>query len=72
MIEVGEIYCHYKNRKEYMVLDVDVLNTETNELGVYYKALYGEGKRFWRPQYMWEEKIEFEEKIIERFIKVGY
>lgn len=51
----GKVVKHFKGNL-YMVLDVHVTNTETDERMIYYKALYGECKTYVRPANMFIEK----------------
>ena len=44
----------------YEVIDTDVQHTETGEKFVVYKALYGSGKVFARPQEMFFSKVDKE------------
>ena len=47
-------------------------HSETTEPMVVYKALYGDGGIWVRPAEMWNETIERDGKIIQRFEKTGY
>ncbi len=58
-------YRHFKGR-EYEVIDL-ALHSETMELYVVYKALYGEGKTWIRPASMWNETVERDGKTFRRF-----
>ena len=64
MITTG-IYRHYKN-KLYQVIDV-ATHSETLEIVVIYKPLYGEEKLWVRPLKMFNEEINFEGKLVKRF-----
>jgi len=76
--EIGKRYQHYKNGLEYEVTGF-AHHTETSEVMVLYKPLYGipadlkdkypDGFVFVRPQDMFEEQIEFEGKLIDRFTR---
>lgn len=68
MIKKGK-YQHFKGN-EYEVLDV-AEHSETGELFVVYKALYGEGKIWIRPLAMWEETVERDGKTFSRFTYLG-
>ena len=59
------IYRHFKGNL-YEVVGM-ALHSETVEEMVIYKALYGEGKTWVRPSYMWNEEVEFEGKKVKRF-----
>ncbi len=74
--EIGERYTHYKNKKEYIVLTFGYL-TETNPLVecVVYQAQYdtddlGPNPVFIRPRKMFEETIDYQGKVMDRFTKV--
>ena len=64
MIKRGR-YRHFKG-KEYEVLDF-ATHSETLELMVLYRSLYGEGKLWVRPASMWEEMVEADGKLVPRF-----
>jgi hypothetical protein len=66
-VEVGAKYRHYKGNY-YLVNELAVLEA-TGEVGVIYKALYGEGITFIRVISSWLEKVEVEGKHINRFEK---
>jgi len=72
--EVGKRYQHYKNRKFYIVRGVG-RHTETMEELVVYEAQYddpefGNNALWMRPKEMFEEKLEYEGKTVERFTLV--
>ncbi|WP_221075743.1 DUF1653 domain-containing protein [Agarivorans aestuarii] len=58
-------YRHYKG-PEYQVIDT-AIHSETEEVFVLYKPLYGEGKLWVRPYDMFFENVEFEGKQVPRF-----
>lgn len=64
-LKIGQKYRHYKGN-EYLVVDV-AKNTETEEIMVVYKQLYGNGGLWVRPLDMFLESIERDGKIINRF-----
>lgn len=64
MIEKG-IYKHFKGNL-YEVLDV-AKHSETQELFVVYKTLYGDFETWIRPLAMFDETIEREGKLVKRF-----
>ena len=69
--KIGTHYRHYKNGHEYVVLAI-AHHTETGEKMVVYQGLYdtedlGPEPVFVRPQAMFEESIEYEGKMVERF-----
>jgi hypothetical protein len=63
-IQIGK-YRHFKG-KEYEVLYI-AKHSETLEDMVVYKALYGEGGVWVRPLSMWNERVERDGKIFQRF-----
>lgn len=65
MVKIGGIYQHYKGNI-YKVLGI-AKHSETLEDMVVYKAMYGEGVVWVRPLLMFEEIIEKDGKMIERF-----
>ena len=62
-------YRHFKG-KEYELL-CTAQNSETEELMVVYRALYGEGGVWVRPASMWNEEIERDGKRYRRFAYIG-
>ena len=67
-IKIGK-YRHFKGN-EYEVLCV-AKHSETQEEMVVYKALYGDGGVWVRPACMWNEKVERDGKIFQRFTYIG-
>lgn len=70
--EIGKRYRHYKNGKEYIVLAI-AYHSETMEKMVVYEGQYdtedlGKKPVFARPQEMFEEQVEFEGQMVDRFI----
>ena len=61
-------YKHFKG-KEYELLDF-AINSETLEIMVIYRQLYGEFATWVRPAKMWGEKVEYEGNLVERFSKI--
>ncbi len=59
------VYRHYKN-KLYAVIDV-AQNTETEEIFVVYRALYGDCLLWVRPISMFVEKVKINGKEVPRF-----
>lgn len=59
------VYRHFKG-KEYEVIGI-ANHSETMELMVVYRALYGDGGLWVRPASMWDETIECDGQIIKRF-----
>ena len=62
-------YRHFKGN-EYEVL-FTAIHSETLEPMVVYRALYGEGKIWVSPASMWEETVEREGKVYQRFTYLG-
>ena len=60
---------HFKG-KEYRVLGT-ALHSETMEPMVVYQALYGEGALWVRPAAMWNETVERDGKVFQRFTYIG-
>jgi len=58
-------YRHFKG-KEYEVTAI-ALHSETLERLVVYKALYGDGCVWVRPEKMWNENVEYLGKTVKRF-----
>jgi len=73
--ETGKRYKHYKNGKEYTVLAL-AHHSETLEKLVIYQAEYetedlGSRPIFARPQDMFEETIDVNGKMMDRFERIG-
>jgi len=66
-IPVGK-YKHFKGN-EYRVLYI-ARHSETTEPMVVYQALYGEGGIWVRPAEMWNETVERDGKVFQRFTKI--
>ncbi|MGL5256793.1 MAG: DUF1653 domain-containing protein [Proteocatella sp.] len=66
-IELGK-YRHFKGN-EYEVIGV-AKHSETLELMVVYRPLYGEGGLWIRPLAMWNEEITRDGKTFKRFEKI--
>ncbi|MDF1880233.1 DUF1653 domain-containing protein [Sulfurimonas sp. MAG313] len=62
-------YKHYKG-PEYEVLDI-AKHSETEEELVVYRTLYDDFSLWVRPLSMFNEKVEFEGKIVQRFSYIG-
>lgn len=62
-------YRHFKGN-EYEFL-FTARHSETEELMVVYRALYGDGGIWVRPAAMWNETIERDGKIFRRFEYIG-
>ena len=56
----GRIVSHFKGNL-YLIIDTNVINTETNERMIYYKALYDQCRTFVRPAEMFVEKCSDEQ-----------
>ena len=63
------VYRHFKG-SYYQVLD-QAIHSETDEIYVVYRALYGECQLFVRPQAMFEEMVERDGQTLPRFVYVG-
>ena len=61
-------YRHFKGM-EYEVIGV-AKHSETLEPMVIYRALYGEGELWVRPAHMWNETVERDGKIFQRFTRI--
>lgn len=62
-------YRHFKGN-EYQVY-ATAIHSETDELMVLYRPLYGEGRLFVRPASMWSEQVERDGQTCQRFTYVG-
>ena len=67
-IKLGR-YRHFKGM-EYEVIGV-AKHSETLEPMVVYRALYGDGELWARPADMWNEVVERDGKVFQRFTYVG-
>lgn len=67
-IKLGK-YKHFKGN-EYEVIGL-AHHSETMELMVVYRALYGEHGLWVRPASMWNETLERDGKIYQRFTYIG-
>ena len=67
-IKLGR-YRHFKGR-EYEVLHL-ARHSETEEEFVVYRALYGDYSVWVRPASMWNETVERDGKIYQRFSYIG-
>lgn len=61
-------YCHFKGN-EYEVIGV-AKHSETMEDLVVYRALYGEQGLWVRPAAMWNERVELNGQLVQRFTKI--
>lgn len=69
IIHVGDIYFHYKNKElKYEIKDI-VMIEEIEEVGVVYKAMYGEEISWMRSVQNFNEFIEIDGIKTKRFIK---
>lgn len=62
-------YRHFKGG-EYEVLNI-ARHSETEELLVIYRALYGDGNVWARPLSMWNDIVEFKGEKLLRFTYIG-
>ena len=67
-IRLGK-YRHFKGN-EYEVIAI-AKHSETTEVMVVYRALYGEGGLWVRPASMWNEAVERDGKVFKRFEYIG-
>ena len=68
MIKLGR-YRHFKGN-EYEVIAL-ATHSETGERMVVYRALYGDGGVWVRPESMWNENVERDGKLQKRFTYIG-
>ncbi len=62
-------YRHFKG-KEYEVVGI-ARHSESMEEMVVYRALYGEGGLWVRPAAMWQETVERDGQVYQRFTWIG-
>lgn len=62
-------YKHYKGG-EYDVIDT-AIHSETEELMVVYRPLYGDKALWVRPLSMWNETVEYQGELVKRFTLVS-
>ena len=55
-VKIKGIYKHFKG--DYYIVEDIVIHSETKELMVLYRALYGNGLRYVRPYEMFKEKVD--------------
>lgn len=67
-IKIGR-YRHFKGN-EYEVIGI-AKHSETTEEMVVYRALYGEQGLWVRPASMWNETVERDGKVYQRFTYIG-
>lgn len=67
-IKIGR-YRHFKGN-EYKVIGI-AKHSETTEEMVVYRALYGEQGLWVRPASMWNETVERDGKVYQRFTYIG-
>lgn len=67
-IKLGK-YRHFKGN-EYEVIGI-AHHSETMEELVVYRALYGEGGLWVRPAAMWDERVERDGAVYQRFTYIG-
>ena len=67
-IKLGK-YRHFKGNK-YEVIAL-ATHSETGERMVVYRALYGDGGVWVRPANMWNESVERDGKVFQRFTYMG-
>ena len=67
-IHLGK-YRHFKGN-EYEVIGI-ARHSETDEVMVVYRPLYGEGGLWVRPASMWNETVEQDGQVYQRFTYIG-
>ena len=67
--KIGGVYRHFKGN-EYEVICM-ARHSETEELMVVYKALYGDGQIWVRPASMWNETVLKDGEEVKRFTYEG-
>ena len=67
-IKIGR-YRHFKGN-EYEVIGI-AKHSETTEEMVVYRVLYGEQRLWVRPASMWNETVERDGKVYQRFTYIG-
>lgn len=67
-VKIGR-YRHFKGN-EYEVIAL-ATHSETGERMVVYRALYGDGGVWVRPENMWNESVERDGKVYQRFTYIG-
>lgn len=70
LIRIGEKYRHFKGKEDEIVCMAR--HSETEELMVVYKALYGPGETWVRPAKMFFEQIEVNGEMVYRFKKINF
>lgn len=70
MIKAGQKYKHFKGN-EYLVLHL-AKHSETEEDMVVYQALYGDSEIWVRPLIMFEEKVEMNGEMVNRFEEIKF
>lgn len=69
-VKVGGLYYHYKKPNDfYKVINIAITEWDDN-LCVIYEAQYGEKLIFVRPLDSWLEKVEWDNKTIDRFTHI--
>jgi hypothetical protein len=70
-VEVDSNYAHYKNPQQtYKVLHLATTEWD-DSICVIYQAQYDKDLIFVRPLSSWLDKVEWQNKIVDRFSKVG-
>ena len=69
-VEVGKFYYHYKKPElNYKVIKLAVMEAD-DSICVIYEAQYGDNLVFVRPLKSWLEKVEWNNKTVDRFTKI--
>ena len=70
----GDVYRHFK-QKDYLILNTNVIHSETKERMILYQALYGHHEVYVRPYDMFMSRVDKEKypdvKQVWRFEKVN-
>jgi hypothetical protein len=68
ILQTGTVYQHYKNRQYYLVTDTDIVDSETGDRRVTYKALYGNHQKHSHTETDFlREVVNAEGEIVYRF-----
>jgi len=69
-VHVGELYYHYKNpRQFYQVLKIAITEAD-DSLCVIYEEQYDEHLIFVRPLSSWLDKVDYKNKVMDRFTQI--
>lgn len=69
-VKVDGLYCHYKNpQSRYKILQLAITEAD-DKICVIYEAQNGDRLVFVRPLDSWLGKVEWQNKIIDRFTRI--